>query len=253
MTDLLAVTLGNTSVAAAAAHPDGALGEVSREPLARLEAALGPRLEAAEGPVLVCSVNPPALERLRRTAVAAGFDPPQVAGEDFAIPVAADVDEPARVGTDRLLAALAAHRRAEGPCLVVDVGTAVTVDAVDEAGTFLGGAIFPGPRLMARSLADGTAQLPLVEMSGVEAGDRVIGKNTEAAVRIGVSRALSGALGYILTAMLLELGVQGPVFLTGGDAPPAENEADLKGTRYVVVPDLVLEGLVLAWRERAAS
>jgi len=249
MTDLLAVTLGNTSVAAATAGAGGALRDVCREPLERLEAMLGPRLEAAEGPVCVCSVNPPALGRLRRTAEAAGRDPPKVAGLDFPVPIRTDVAEPARVGTDRLLAALAAHRRTQGACIVVDVGTAVTVDAVDEAGTFLGGAIFPGPRLMARSLADGTAQLPPVEISSVGAGNQVIGKNTEAAIRIGVTRALSGALGYILTAMLLELGVQGPVFVTGGDAPATENEADVKDTRYVVAPDLVLEGLVLAWGE----
>jgi len=243
MTDLLALTLGNTSVAAAGAAADGALRDVRREPLKRLEALLGPRLEAAEGPVIVCSVSPPALARLRRTTEAAGRDPPLVAGEDFPIPIQTGVDEPDRVGTDRLLAALAAYRRAGGACIVVDAGTAVTVDAVDAGGTFLGGAIFPGPGLMARSLAEGTARLPAVEIQSAAALERPIGKDTEAAIRSGVTRAVAAAVARLAVDMRDEIGNTVSVYVTGGYAPPADDR------RWMVLPDLVLEGLLLAWRE----
>ena len=259
MTDLLAVTLGNTSVAAATAGAGGALRDVCREPLDRLESLLDARLEAAEMAVVVCSVNPPALARLRQALAAAGQAPPLVAGEDFSIPVEADVDEPARVGTDRLLAALAAYRRAEGACIVVDAGTAVTVDAVDVGGTFLGGAIFPGPDLMARALAEGTAQLPLVKP---EYAESILGRNTRDAIRAGVHHGWRGGVIMMLAAALSEVGEHASVFLTGGDLAPLKSETGdfLRGydgeegesDRQVrVVPDLVLEGLVLAYRERA--
>jgi type III pantothenate kinase len=245
MNDLLAVTLGNTSVAAATVDADGALRDVVRAPLEQLEALLALRLEASDGPVAVCSVNPPALARLRRAAEAAGCKPPLVAGEDFPISIRTDVDEPDRVGTDRLLAALAAYHRAGRACIVIDVGTAVTVDAVDDDGTFLGGAIFPGPGLMARSLADGTAQLPLVEIASAAADGPVIGRNTEAAIRSGITRAMTAAVARLAGEMRDALGTAAPVYVTGGYATPQDAEG---GADWTVVPDLVLEGLVLAWR-----
>jgi len=253
MTGLLAVTLGNSSVAVAAVDVEGALCDVHREPLPRLETLMAGHMASAgkgSGPVIVCSVNPQALERLRKTVADAGHEPPHMAGLDFPIPVATTVDEPDRVGPDRLLAALGAYRRACGACIVVDVGTAVTVNAIDDDGTFLGGAIFPGPDLMARSLTEGTARLPKVDMhAGGAMPESAVGRNTEEAIRVGVSRALSGGIGYLVTEMVLELDGASPVFLTGGGA--ADEEAAAADTDYVVAPDLVLEGLVLAWHERA--
>jgi len=250
VTDLLAVTLGNTSVAAATAGAGGALRDVCREPLDRLESLLGARLEAAEVPVIVCSVNPPVLARLREMAEAAGRAPPLVAGEDFSVPIETDVDEPARVGTDRLLAALAAYRRAEGACIVVDAGTAVTVDAVNGDGTFLGGAIFPGPDLMARALAEGTAQLPRFHIRSGMVPASAIGKDTEEAIRSGITRALAGAVTGLAADMMNEMGTAASVYITGGYAPP-RGEGD--GSGWMAVPNLVLEGLVLAYRERAEA
>ncbi|MBL7141162.1 MAG: type III pantothenate kinase [Planctomycetes bacterium] len=265
MTDLLAVTLGNTSVAIAVADAEGVLHDVRREPLAHLETLLAERLASAgdaAGPAIVGSVNPPALARLRKALQTAEHGPPRVAGRDFPIPIATAVDEPARVGTDRLLAALAAYRRARGPCIVVDVGTAVTVNAVDGAGTFLGGAIFPGPDLMARALAEGTAQLPNVDMHAGPVPESVVGKNTRDAIRTGVHHGWRGGITMMLAAALSEVGEHATVFLTGGYLALLKSEAnDFLGgydedggesdRRPRVVPDLVLEGLVLAWREHA--
>jgi type III pantothenate kinase len=218
---------------------------VGRASLEELEAFLAPRLEAADGPVIVGSVNPPALERVRRAAETVAADGPHVAGADFPIPIRADVAEPARVGTDRLLAALAARHRAGGACIVVDAGTAVTVDAVDADGTFLGGAIFPGPGLMARALADGTAQLPLVEVGREFVPERAIGKNTEEAIRSGILGATAGAVERLLRDVAGVLGVAVPIYATGAAAGAAAGRA------LTIIPDLVLEGLVLAWREHS--
>ncbi|KPJ72667.1 MAG: hypothetical protein AMS14_07395, partial [Planctomycetes bacterium DG_20] len=170
---------------------------------------------------------------------------PKTARDDFPIPIATGVREPDRVGVDRLLAALAAYRRTGGACIVVDCGTAVTVDAVDSGGVFLGGAIFPGREMMARALAEGTAQLPHVR--GSAAPESVLGKSTEEAILAGLVRGTAGALESLVAAAMMEVGLHARVVVTGGDA--AVPESPVLRRKSQVVPDLVLEGLVMAYRE----
>ena len=262
MSNLLAITLGNTSVAMATVADDGALGDVRGEPLARLEvlfAEFVPAPVEREAPIIVASVNPPALARLRAVAPADGPASPLAARDDFPIPIATDVAEPEKVGVDRLLAALAAYRRTGGACVIVDCGTAVTVDAVDSGGVFLGGAIFPGRDMMARALADGTAQLPHVE--GGAAPESVIGKSTEEAILAGLVHGTAGALDSLVAGAMMEVGLHAHVLVTGGDArvpespaPPGQSlpppwRSPVLRRKSEIVPDLVLEGLVMAYRE----
>jgi type III pantothenate kinase len=122
---------------------------------------------------------------------------------------------PDRVGHDRLLNALAARREA-APAVVVDAGTAVTVDLVDAAGAFAGGTIFPGVGMMARSLHQFTASLPKIEVA--EATPPIPGTATEPAMAAGIWWAIVGGV----RAILAEYG-RGPksprkILLTGGDA-----------------------------------
>ncbi len=250
MSRFLAVTLGNTTAAAAVA-PDGKLGEVTRVPVGEVEA-LRPALESAvagdeDVPVVVASVTPPVLGTFAALVMKVTGRPPLVAGRDFPIPIEIDVEEPAKVGVDRLLGALAAWRRCERACIVVDAGTAVTVDAVSGEGVFLGGAIFPGPGLMARSLAEGTAQLPLVQPDRLSMPPHAIGRDTEQAIRSGIMQALSGGLVGLVRDMADEVGKRPVVYITGGYAPPPGDGGDAPWT---VSPELVLEGLVLAFGER---
>ncbi len=135
------------------------------------------------------------------------------------IPLPVAVDEPARVGIDRLLGAYAATRRAPPgePVVSVDVGTAVTLNYVDAAGTFRGGAILPGPQLMARALHQHTAKLPPV-VPGFVLRDDFIGRNTDAAIRIGIQSAVFGAVDHFLTVLAYDLGQKLNVYVTGGGA-----------------------------------
>ena len=248
MSDLLAITLGNTSANMATVTGGGALGDVRREPLSRLEALFAEFVPAPgerEAPIIVASVNPPALARLRAVAPADGPAAPKAARDDFPIPLATDVTELDRVGVDRLLAALAAYRRTGGACVVVDCGTAVTVDAVNSGGVFQGGAIFPGREMMARALAEGTAQLPHVE--GGAAPESVIGKSTEEAILAGLVHGAAGALSSLVAGAMIEVGLHARVVVTGGDARVPESPVLRRKSE--IVPDLVLEGLVMAYRE----
>jgi type III pantothenate kinase len=165
------------------------------------------------------------------------------------VPIAVTVDEPERVGIDRLLNVLAAkaHVRPGQPAIVVDAGSAVTVDLLDEEGRFAGGAIFPGLRLMSRALHDYTAQLPLVEPSGsMPAGPP--GANTEAAMRHGILLAVAGGIDALVREIAARCTTAPHLVLTGGDMTP--QLAGLLQSRHQfrseVRPALTLEGILRA-------
>jgi len=158
--------------------------------------------------------------------------------------------EPQRVGIDRLAAAAAAavvKPAAEG-AIIVDCGTAATVDMVAADGRFLGGAILPGPTLMARALAQGTSKLP--EVRALEHFDppALPGRNTREAIAAGIGWGMRGAIAELVARGRLVLGPSAPVILTGGwsrailPAVPGATE----------MPDLVLLGIALA-AERALA
>ena len=163
-----------------------------------------------------------------------------------AIPIAIAVDFPDRVGVDRLLNALAAraHVRPGQPAIVVSAGTAVTVDLLDNDGAFAGGTIFPGLRLMALALHEHTAKLPLVEAID-PLPDGPPGKNTEAAIRLGIIHAVAGGIDAIVRETAARCAVAPRLFLTGGDMTP--HLAGLLQTRHQFQSDLrttlTLEGL----------
>jgi type III pantothenate kinase len=250
MSHFVAVTIGNTTAAIAVATR-GTLGRVHRVPVGRIEALRAYLVKARRQngirpiPIVAASVNPAALEHLRLAA--AGAMPGStvhVARDDFPIPLRSDVDQPQRVGADRLLGALAAFRQCHGACIVVDVGTAITVNTISVRGVFLGGTIFPGLSLMARALAEGTALLPAVSPGG---RPPAIGKSTEAAIIAGIVSGAAGAVCNLISAARTVVGPAARVILTGGDA--RRLAGFLPKDCRDVQPTLVLEGLVIAYRE----
>ncbi len=153
------------------------------------------------------------------------------------IPLALDVDVPEGVGLDRLLACLGAlgTDHFPPPFLVVQAGTALVVNFVNAEGVFVGGAILPGFALMAKALNEQTAQLPGVSIEEMTA--MAPGRNTEAAIRLGM---LSAALGTIRN-LRESVGTDPlPVFLTGGDAGILRPHV---AEPVALMPDLVPEGL----------
>lgn len=208
----------------------------------------------AAGPatLLVASVHDEAAGRLER-AVAEG----SAAGRAEVrcrrvthtdLPLAVALEAPARVGIDRLAAAAAAAtlRPPRSGAVVVDCGTAVTVDLVDRDGRFLGGAILPGPALQARALERGTSLLPEIESLGEAEPPPMPGRHTREAIAAGIGWGIRGAVRELVTRALDALGGDGPggppVIVTGGwgrNVLPV-----LPGA--VEVPDLVLAGIAMA-------
>jgi len=159
------------------------------------------------------------------------------------------VREPQGVGRDRVLAARGALARLGTSCLVVDVGTALTVDAVlagepgkpGAPGVFLGGAIAPGPELLAEALHRGTARLPRVDP---RPAPPPLGRDTEEAIASGVALGLFGAARELVRRIGAETGLAGaPVALTGG-ARAFLLEPEPFDPRVVVFADLVHHGLL---------
>ena len=92
-------------------------------------------------------------------------------------------DHPAEVGTDRIINALAVYKKYKKDTIIIDLGTAITIDIVSRRGEYLGGIIFPGFNLCRAALAQGTAKLPLVELKKPK---NLIGKNTADCIRSGI-------------------------------------------------------------------
>jgi len=143
---------------------------------------------------------------------------------------------PETIGIDRVLAAYAAYRLHGDSCVVVDAGTAVTVDAVSGDGRLLGGYIFPGRELLSRALADGTS-LPLVEPSD---GCMEVGASTETCISRAVTAGFAGAVAGLVERASGAAGAAGRVVLTGGDAEILRNSLPREVSWR---PHLVLEGL----------
>ncbi|MFN6140552.1 MAG: type III pantothenate kinase [Planctomycetota bacterium] len=169
--------------------------------------------------------------------------------------IESDVDYPEKVGIDRLLAARAANawndsrckiemRSERSPVIVVQAGTALTVDWVDAHGRFQGGSILPGAGLALQYLAAGTDQLPWLPTDSIDRLPRLPGKNTEEAIAAGVHASLVGGVRYLVERYRREIGgsSQIPVVISGGDGRLVLEHI---ATPATYVENLVLLGLAL--------
>jgi len=148
--------------------------------------------------------------------------------------------DPGQLGTDRWAALVAAHHAGAADQLVVNVGTALTIDALRADGSFLGGLIVPGPALMRRSLDGGTAQLRLA----AGAFDP-FPRNTPDAITTGSLQAALGAISRMQEAMAAAGAAPRRIVLSGGGAPELASRLPLP---VALNDNLVLDGIVLIAR-----
>lgn len=208
-----------------------------------------PPAGATEGPLVhgisMCSTVPSVLHEMREMFRRYYPDVPTVVvepGVRTGVPVL--MDNPKEVGADRVVNSLAAAHLYGGPCIVVDLGTATTFDAVSSKGEYIGGAIAPGIEISVEALGSRGAQLRKVELARPRS---VIGKSTVEAMQSGILYGFAGQIDGIVERMAAELSDDPDavtVVATGGLAPIVLAEAS---TIDVHEPWLTLVGLRLIY------
>lgn len=191
--------------------------------------------------VIIASVVPPVMYTLINAIRKYLRVQPLVAGKDVDIGIENKYANPREVGADRLVNAVSAVRKYGKPLIIVDIGTATTFDAIDAAGAYQGGAIFPGIKVAMEALFLKASKLPRVD---IERPEHAIGKTTVQSMQSGAVRGYVGALTGIITDIQRELGGQARVVATGGMGRMMAAYCDLIDE---VDPNLTLEGLRLIY------
>ena len=189
--------------------------------------------------VAICSVVPPAQYALRGTSLKYFHSEPFVLQAGVKTGLKVRYRNPHEVGADRIAGAIAAMvRHPKQDLLVVDCGTATTIDVVTASADYLGGVIMPGMGVSAAALASHTAKLPRIEIARPES---VLGRTTNESIQSGLFHGHVGAIRHLVGALQKEAFPQANprVIGTGGFALMFEGE----GVFDEVVPELVLDGL----------
>jgi len=165
------------------------------------------------------------------------------------LPLVVALERPDMVGIDRLLDAVAANRlrRLGQPAMVVDVGSAITVNLISAEGAFRGGAILPGIGMSARAMHAFTDLLPLLDMRDLTSPPPPLGAATVPAMRSGLFWGAVGAIRELISRLAGQDAGQVQVFLTGGASPAV---AGLLGETVQHVPHLTLAGIALTARHQ---
>jgi type III pantothenate kinase len=195
--------------------------------------------------VIVSSVVPRLTDAYEEVATRATGTGAMVVGPGLKTGMPIRYDNPHEVGADRIVNGVAAYEAFGGPVLVVDFGTATTIDVVDAEGGYLGGTISPGLETSAEALFAKAARLSKVDLDDP---GHVIGRNTRDSVQAGLMLGEAAKVDGLVRRTWRELGAETRVVATGG---LAEKLAPLCETITDVDPDLTLKGLMIVYGRNA--
>lgn len=202
----------------------------------------------ARAAVVMASVNDPVADHLAAAIEDQLSTEVYRIGDDVPVPIGQQLDPETITGVDRLLNAAAAFDRIKQACIVVDAGTAVTVDFIDGQGTFHGGAIAPGATIQLKALHQHTAALPELAFRAPEA--EPFGRNTSQAMLQGVYHGIRGMVQRLVEQYAEHYGAFPMVIATGGDAQVLFEHDELVDR---IVPELTLMGIAAAARYALAE
>ena len=200
-----------------------------------------------DGVIVISSVKPAWTKIIREIAKDELGEKVYIIGKDIPLPMTLWVDEPDKVGTDRVVSAAAAYAVVEDAVVIADFGTAVTIDLVDQNGIFQGGAIFPGFEISAKTLKENAAQLPRTHIKKPQAP---YGKNTTEAINCGLYYSAIGALEEIIRRYAEKIGKWPQTVITGSAANTIKDDCNFIDS---FVPNLVIKGIVLAYQKYLAE
>lgn len=192
---------------------------------------------------IISSVVPPVFNSVKTGVIKVIGRQPMVVGPGLKTGLNIHVDVPSQVGSDRIVIAVAALAEYEAPLILMDLGTATTMDVVEPGNVYMGGVIFPGVKISLDALTSRTAQLPGISLDKPK---RVIGKNTVDCMRSGMMYGTAAMIDGLVDRMEAELGHPSTLIATGG---LAQFVAPLCKREIVLEKDLLLKGLNIIYKK----
>ncbi|MGB1952546.1 MAG: type III pantothenate kinase [Candidatus Puniceispirillum sp.] len=167
--------------------------------------------------IVIASVVPditPKLEMMARSGF--GLDPMIVGNEDIDLGIKVDIDNPSQAGADRLVNAVAAKHYHQVPAIILDFGTATTLDLVRADGAYAGGIIAPGVHVSVDALYRAAARLPHLDVKPWDKTLPVLGRDTTSAMESGIFWGYVGLIEGLIARLRAEQGADLPAIATGG-------------------------------------
>ena len=186
---------------------------------------------------IISSVVPPVFHSIRTGVIKVIGKQPIVVGPGLKTGLNIHMDVPSQVGSDRIVAAVAALAEYEAPLILMDMGTATTIEVVEPNNVYMGGVIFPGVKISLDALTSRAAQLPGISL---EKPKQVIGKNTIDCMRSGMMYGTAAMIDGIVDRIEEELGHSSTLVATGG---MAQFITPLCKRKIILEKDLLLKGL----------
>lgn len=196
---------------------------------------------------IISSVVPPVMNAIRTGIRKIIHRDPMVVGPGVKTGLNIRMDNPGQVGSDRIVIAVGAMETYNAPLILLDFGTATTLEVIDRNRAYIGGCIIPGVRTALEGLIARTAQLPSISL---ETPKKVIGSNTEDCIRSGVMYGAAAMIDGMLDRAEEELGEKAMVVATGGIAPVI---IPLCRRKILLENDLLLKGLQVIYRKNARN
>ena len=192
---------------------------------------------------IISSVVPPVFNSVRTGVVKIIGKQPMVVGPGLKTGLNIHVDVPSQVGSDRIVIAVAALAEYKAPMLLLDLGTATTIEAVEPDNVYMGGVIIPGVRVSLDALTSRAAQLPGISLDQPK---QVIGKNTVDCMRSGMMYGTAAMIDGLVERMEEELGHRCTLIATGG---LAQFITPLCKREIILEKDLLLKGLNIIYKK----
>ena len=251
---LLAVDIGNTNLVIGCVHDDKILfkariatdrtrtsDQYGVEIKSMLEAYGVKRSDIED--CIISSVVPPVFNSVRTGVIKIIGKQPMVVGPGLKTGLNIHVDVPSQVGSDRIVIAVAALAEYKAPLLLMDLGTATTIEAVEPDNVYMGGVIIPGVRVSLDALTSRAAQLPGISLDQPK---QVIGKNTVDCMRSGMMYGTAAMIDGLVERMEEELGHRCTLIATGG---LAQFITPLCRREIILEKDLLLKGLNIIYKK----
>ncbi len=192
---------------------------------------------------IISSVVPPVFNSVRTGVIKVIGKQPMVVGPGLKTGLNIHVDVPSQVGSDRIVIAVAALQEYKAPLILMDMGTATTIEVVEPENQYMGGVIFPGVMVSLDALTSRAAQLPGISLDKPKA---VIGKNTVDCMRSGMMYGTAAMIDGLIDRIEEELGHESTIIATGG---LAQFITPLCKHHIILEKELLLKGLNILYHK----